>query len=45
MLTGSEFDIASDLLRDGTVNYFFPKPFNFMDIHKSFMAEARAPSY
>ncbi len=39
VMTGSEFDIANDLLKDGTVNYFFPKPFNFMDIHKSFMAE------
>jgi len=43
VMTGSEFDTASDLLKDGTVNYFFPKPFNFMDIHKCFMAEAHVP--
>jgi YesN/AraC family two-component response regulator len=45
VMTGSEFDIASDLLRDGTANYFFPKPFNFMDIHKSFTAENRVTSF
>ena len=39
VMTGSEFDTASDLLKDGTANYFFPKPFNFVDVHKSFMAE------
>lgn len=45
VMTGSEFDVASELLQDGTVNYFFPKPFNFMDIHKSFVTEAQVPSY
>jgi two-component system response regulator VanR len=45
VMTGSEFDIASDLMKDGTVNFFFPKPFNFMDIHKSFMAEDQVTSY
>jgi DNA-binding NtrC family response regulator len=43
VMTGSEFDIADDLLKDGTVDYFFPKPFNLMDIHKNFTVETHAP--
>ena len=37
VMTGGEIDVAKELLQDGTVNYFFPKPFDLNNICKSFI--------
>jgi DNA-binding response OmpR family regulator len=41
IMTGGENDVAAELLRDGTVDYFFPKPFNIKSICKLLIAEAQ----
>jgi hypothetical protein len=40
-MTGGENDVAAELLKDGTVDYFFPKPFNINSICKLLTAEAQ----
>jgi DNA-binding response OmpR family regulator len=41
IMTGGENDVAAELLKDGTVDYFFPKPFNINSICKLLTAEAQ----
>ncbi len=41
IMTGGENDVAAELLQDGTVDYFFPKPFNIKSICKLLIAEAQ----
>jgi DNA-binding response OmpR family regulator len=41
IMTGGENDVAAELLKDGTVDYFFPKPFNIKRICQLLMAEAQ----
>ena len=41
IMTGGENDVAAELLKDGTVDYFFPKPFNIKSICKLLIAEAQ----
>lgn len=41
VMTGGENDVAAELLKDGTVDYFFPKPFNIKSICKLLIAEAQ----
>jgi DNA-binding response OmpR family regulator len=41
IMTGGENDVAAELLIDGTVDYFFPKPFNINSICKLLTAEAQ----
>ena len=41
IMTGGENDVATELLKDGTVNYFFPKPFKIISICKLLIAEAQ----
>jgi CheY-like chemotaxis protein len=35
VMTGGEIDVARELLQDGTVNYFFHKPFDLNHLFKS----------
>ena len=39
VMTGGDVDAASQLLEDGTANYFFQKPFNLMRVCKSLIGE------
>jgi DNA-binding response OmpR family regulator len=41
VMTGGENDVAAELLKDGTVDYFFRKPFNIKSICKLLIAEAQ----
>ena len=41
VMTGGDNDVAAELLKDGTVDYFFPKPFNIKSICKLLIAEAQ----
>jgi DNA-binding response OmpR family regulator len=41
IMTGGENDVAAELLKDGTVDYFFPKPFKIKSICKLLIAEAQ----
>ena len=41
IMTGGENDVAAELLKDGTVDYFFPKPFKIKSICKLLVAEAQ----
>lgn len=41
VMTGGDNDVAAELLRDGTVDYFFPKPFNIKSVCKLLLAEAQ----
>jgi DNA-binding response OmpR family regulator len=41
IMTGGDNNVAAELLKDGTVNYFFPKPFNIKSICKLLIAEAQ----
>jgi hypothetical protein len=40
-MTGAENDVAAELIIDGTVDYFFPKPFKIKSICKLLIAEAQ----
>jgi DNA-binding response OmpR family regulator len=41
VMTGGAYDVATDLIEDGTVNYFFPKPLKLIELCKSLMAEVQ----
>ena len=41
IMTGGENDVAAELLKDGTVDYFFLKPFKIKSICKLLIAEAQ----
>jgi len=41
IMTGSENNVAAELLKDGTIDYFFPKPFNIKRICQLLIAEAQ----
>ena len=41
IMTGGANDVAAELLKDGTADYFFPKPFNIKSICKLLIAEAQ----
>jgi len=42
VMTGGETDVASGLLKDGTVDYFFLKPFDIKNVCMMLTEEARA---
>ena len=42
VMTGEESDVGSELLNDGTADYFFLKPFDIKNVCKIFMAEVNA---
>ena len=39
VMTGGEIDVAMELLKDGTANYFFSKPFDLNSICKSLVGQ------
>jgi DNA-binding response OmpR family regulator len=41
IMTGGDNNVAAELLKDGTVDYFFPKPFNIKSICKLLIVEAQ----
>ena len=41
IMTGGENGIAAELLKEGSVDYFFPKPFSIKGICKLLIAEAQ----
>ncbi len=41
VMTGGDADAATRLLEDGTVDHFFPKPFNLIDDCRSLTTEAQ----
>lgn len=41
VMTGGDTGVAAELLKDGTVDYFFPKPFDTKSICKLLIAEAQ----
>lgn len=41
LMTGSDTDIATELLNDGTVNYLFKKPFAVSSVYKSLITAAQ----
>ena len=42
LMTGEETDAGTDLLNDGTVDYFFLKPFDIKNVCETFMTEVNA---
>lgn len=42
VMTGEESDVGTELLNDGTADYFFLKPFDIMNVCEIFMAEDNA---
>jgi len=42
VMTGGEIDAASKLIRNGTADYFFPKPFDIKSICRIFATDAQA---
>ncbi len=42
VMTGGDVDAATCLLRDGTVDYYFQKPFDLMGVCSSLVPEAKA---
>ena len=41
VMTGGDTNVAEELLKEGTVDYFFPKPFNIKSICQLLIAEAQ----
>ena len=41
VMTGGSSNVAEELLKNGTVNYFFPKPLKVIEVCKSFLAEVQ----
>ena len=42
VMTGEESDVGTELLNDGTADYFFLKPFDIKNVCEVFMAEDNA---
>jgi len=42
VMTGEESDVGTELLNDGTVDYFFLKPFDINNVCEIFIAEGNA---
>jgi DNA-binding response OmpR family regulator len=42
VMTGEESDVGAEILNDGTVDYFFLKPFDIKNVCEIFMAEDNA---
>lgn len=41
LITGGDADIATKLMKDGTADYFFMKPFDLNHVYKSLITEAQ----
>jgi DNA-binding NtrC family response regulator len=42
VMTGGPFNVASELIKDGIVDYFFPKPLKLIDVCEFFLAEVQS---